>query len=308
MKSKERHKLQHNVLADWIGMSIESAKPYQNSILVVSLLMLLGVTAYFAWTRMSSASTTQAWTEVNAALGTADVAKLADVITGYPKTNAAYMAAKVLGDSQLAKGCSDLFVDKAIGNPELSKAIDNYSIVLAGSRISSLREQATFGLAQAREAQGELEPAAELYKQITTEWHDGAFAEAAAHRLEYLQQPNTKKFFDRFRDFNPRPAISSETGAGGEKPGAGPGSLPGEPPTAPPTSVKDLRLEGGKGSPPAPVAKPSSEEEAAARKAATEKAAAEKSTTEKASAKDAAHAAAPESKPSESKSPAKAGK
>jgi cell division septation protein DedD len=257
---------------------------------------------------MSSASTTQAWTEVNAALGTGDVAKLADVITGYPKTNAAYMAARVLGDSQLAKGCSDLFVDKHIANQELSKAIDNYSIALNGSRISSLREQATFGLAQAREAKGELEQAAELYKEITTQWHDGAFAEAAAHRLEYLQQPATKAFYDRFAQFNPRPALSSEPGAGGEKPGTGLNGLPGEPPTTPPTSVKDLKLEGGKGLPPASVTKPSSEEKPAAKKAAAEKPAAEKPTAEKASAKDSAHAAAPESKPSESKTPSQVGK
>jgi hypothetical protein len=200
-----------------------------------------------------------------------------------------------------------LFVDKPIANQELTKAIDNYSIALDGSRLSSLREQATFGLAQAREAKGELEQAVELYKEISTRWHDGAFAEAAAHRLEYLQQPTTKAFFDRFAQFNPRPALTSEPGAGGEKPGTGPNSLPGEPPTAPPASVKDLKLEGGKGLEPAPVAKPSSEEKPAAKKAAAEKAATEKPAAEKASAKDAAHAAAPESKPSESKSPAKAG-
>jgi hypothetical protein len=300
MKSKERHKLQHNVLADWIGKAIEWAKPYWSPILAGSLLVLLVLTAYFAWVRMSSASTTQAWTEVNTALVMEDVTKLQDVITHYPRTNAAYMAALVLGDSHLKKGCDDAFVDKTIANPELSKAIDDYSIVLEGSRVSSVREQATFGLAQAREAKGELEQAAELYKKITTDWRDGAFAEAAAHRLEYLQQPGTKAFFDRFDHYNPRPALSSEPGA--EKSGSGLNSLPGEPPITGPTSVKDLKLEGSKAQP-GPAANPSSEEKPAAKKAAAEKPPTAKPAAEKAAAKGAAPAA-----PAESKSPAKAAK
>jgi hypothetical protein len=255
MKSTERHKLQHNALADWIGKAITWAKPYRTPILLASLLVLFGLAAYYGWERMSSTSSKTAWTQVNTALLTGKVDDLSHVITEHPRTNAAYTAALLLGDSHLKKGCDDMFINKVIANPELSQAIDNYTIALEGSRISAVRERATFGLAQAREAKRELEQATELYTQITKQWPDGAFAEAAARRLEYLQQPSTKAFFDRFAQFNPGPALSGEPAAGGAKSGSGLDSIPSEPPTSPPTSVKDLKLEGGKGTQPAPAAK-----------------------------------------------------
>ena len=289
MKSKERHKLQHNVLADWIGKAIEWAKPYWSPILAGSLLVLLVLTAYFAWVRMSSASTTQAWTEVNTALVMEDVAKLQDVITHYPKTNAAYMAALVLGDSHLKKGCDDAFVDKTIANPELSKAIDDYSIVLEGSRVSSVREQATFGLAQGVRPRANWNRPSSCTRKSPPTGATARLRKPPRHRLEYLQQPGTKAFFDRFDHYNPRPALSSEPGA--EKSGSGLSSLPGEPPITGPTPVKDLKLEAGKAQP-GPAANPSSEEKPPTAKPAAEKAAAK------------ALACAP----AESKSPAKAAK
>ncbi len=264
MKSKERHKLQQNVLADWIGRTIQEAKPYRTPILLGSSLVVLGLAIYFAWVRISSASTTLAWTEVNTALVTGDDSKLPDVISHYPKTNAAYTAAVMLGDLQLRRGCDEAFVDKTLANQDLSKAIDNYTIALEGSRVSSLREQATFGLAQAREAQGELEQAVGLYKEITTRWPNGAYAEAAAHRLQYLDQPSTKAFFDRFAHFNPRPTLSAEPGAG--KLGSSLNVVPSEPPSAGTSSVKDLKLEGGKAGPSGAAAKAPNREKPATNK------------------------------------------
>ena len=41
MKSEERHKLQQNELADWLGRSYAVIKPYANAILAVVLLAVV---------------------------------------------------------------------------------------------------------------------------------------------------------------------------------------------------------------------------------------------------------------------------
>lgn len=262
MKSEERHKLQHNVLADWIAKSIKAVQPHLNSIAVGVLAVLLAVTGYYAWTKMSAASSQQSWDEFNAALGKSDVTMFTEVTTGFPKSKAAYAAALVAGDMHLAQGCEQLFTNKAVGNQELTKAVESYETVLAGSGESSLRERATYGLARAREAKGELDAAVELYQSITTKWAKGTYAVAAAKRMKDLKEPATKAFYDRFAKFNPKPAFSSDTG---DKP-AFDQSLPSEPG---PAAGGDIKFDGGKSITPTGGDKPAETKPADAKPAET---------------------------------------
>jgi predicted negative regulator of RcsB-dependent stress response len=242
MKSEERHRLQQNQLADWIGKTITSIKPYQNSILIVVLLVVVGMAAYTVWSRVSATENTQAWDELNAAMESGNIAKLAKVREDRPNTHVAHVAAVVEADYSLAEGCNSLFVSKAVANQKLAKAVELYRTVLDQSRNSSLLQRATFGLARAREAKGELERAMELYQEVSTKWPDGAFAVAAARRLDDLKRPATKRLYDRFAKFDPKPAYSSESGLPGQRPNFDMKSLPSDGPIPPINTTFDLKL------------------------------------------------------------------
>ena len=244
MKSEERHRLQQNQLADWIGKSITTIKPYQNSILIAVLLVVVGMVAYTVWSRVSATENTEAWDELNAALESGNMAKLAKVREDRPNTHAAHVAAVVEADYNLADGCNRLFSSKAVANQELAKAIELYRMILDQSRNSPLLQRATFGLARAREAKGDLERAMTLYQEVSTKWPDGAFAVAAARRLDDLKRPATQRLYDRFAKFDPKPAYSSESGLPGQRPSFDLNSLPIDGPSPPINTTFDLKLDG----------------------------------------------------------------
>ena len=241
MKSERRHELQHNALADWLAKSAETLKPYQNMALAAAVVVLVAVLGYTWWSRESAAQATQAWDELNAVLESGNVAKLAKVVEDYPNTNVAQMAAVMLADSYLGEGCARLFVNKATARDELNKAIRLYDSVRQESRVPSLLERATFGLARAKEAKGDLGPAERLYEDVATKWPSGAYAAAATQRLEDLKRPATKSLYDQFARFDPKPAFSAEPG---ERPSFDLNSLPSEGPTYMPETTYDLKLDG----------------------------------------------------------------
>jgi hypothetical protein len=292
MKSKERHKLQHNVLADWIAKGIAAAKPYQGFVLIAVLAIVLVAVGYSSWKRMASASTTDAWNELNTALAGDDISKLSDVVSNFPKTSAATVSALVLGDWHLLNGCNALFTDKATANKEFGEATTNYELVLSRSHISTERERATFGLARLHESKGELGQAVLLYKEILTKWPEGAFSKEAKSRVDDLDKPSIKEFYDQFAQFNPKPAVSPEGG----KVFSGIGDIPGEPPTSEPAAADAVKMEGSKdAAKPAADAAPAAEQKPAETAPAAEKPAAEAPKTEA----PKTDAPAPEAKPAE---------
>ena len=209
MKSERRHELQHNELADWLAKMGEAIRPHQNAILAGLVTVLIVVLGYTYWSRTSAARTTEAWDQVSAAIEGGKIDELAQVAEDYPNSYVGHMAAVVLADVRLAEGCNGLFTDNANARQDLTKAIHLYTIVRDRSRTPSLLERATFGLARARESKGELESAEKLYEEITSTWPEGTYTVAASERLEDLKRPATKKLYDDFRGFDPKPSFSS---------------------------------------------------------------------------------------------------
>lgn len=238
MKSERRHELQHNELAEWLAKTAEEIRPYQNLILTVVLVVLVAILGYTLWSRQSAAHASQAWDELSAAIASNDPAKIAKTMEDYPATTAASTAAVVLADSQLAQGCDQLFKSKALAQQELQKAIGLYQTVREESRLESLKERATFGLARAKEALGELEPAGELYQEIVTKWPKGTFTAASQQRLEDLKRPAIKTLYDDLRKFDPKPAFSGEPG---ERPKFDASNLPKEGAASMPEIAKDQK-------------------------------------------------------------------
>ncbi len=138
MKSERRHELQHNVLADWLANTAETLKPYQNLILAVATVAVIGVAVYTWWSREAASRTAQSWDELSAALESGKPEDLAKVIENHPGTIIADMAALVSADAHLAQGCNALFVNKAEAQNELNKAIESYTLVRQHSHVPAL--------------------------------------------------------------------------------------------------------------------------------------------------------------------------
>ncbi|HUU21605.1 MAG TPA: hypothetical protein VM389_03635, partial [Phycisphaerae bacterium] len=140
----------------------------------------------------------------------------------------------------------ELFNTKVSAREELRKAEKRFRVVLDGGkvldegkefdkcRIDSIRERATFGLAQTSETAGDLEKAMESwsspalkesgqkpdrgYRGVLNLWPTGTYAAMAQKRLEDLQRPSTRIFYDDFAKWEPRPPLADEPGV----PGVGP--------------------------------------------------------------------------------------
>ncbi len=210
MKSERRHELQHNELAEWLVQTGRNIQPYQNIVLAVAVAILVAVAGYKLWARQSAATDAEAWNMFNMAIDRGDLPALADVMAKYPNSVVGNTAAVVLGDSHLAGGCARLFVNKASAREELNRAADLYKAVREQCQTPSLLERATFGLARATEAKGDLPAAEKLYQEVGEKWPNGAYAAAAAGRLADLKRPATKLFYDEFARFDPKPAFSDE--------------------------------------------------------------------------------------------------
>jgi tetratricopeptide (TPR) repeat protein len=255
MKGERRHELQRNELADWLGKVLGTIKPYQNAILALVLLMLVATVAYSWWVRQSSGKQVQGWDAFQAALwrlsqGDASPTDFEDIASQHADTDVGRWARVMAADLHLAFGCDMLFVNKGKANQELRQAEDDYLKILAAQGSSSeLRERATFGLARARESQGNLQKATELYQEVDRNWPGGAYATAAASRLEDLKRADTKQLYDQFAKFDPQPVSSSEPGAAGQRPAFDLNSLPEGGPVVKPELPK-LEEKGAKGGQP----------------------------------------------------------
>lgn len=225
MKGEERHRLETNALADWLGTTIEGIKPYRNAILACIVLVAV-CSGVYAWhSRQSAEQSALAWDDLYQAMSTGEAVdpdaiseNLGDIIKKYPGTRVAHTAAVIVADQDLGAGCNELFINKGNANVRLNSAVEHYLKVLKESDEPMLRQRATFGLARARESLGDLGKAAESYSEVTKNWPRGAFADMARQRLADLKKPSTKAFYDAFAKFVPKPAPSEGPGVPGKRP------------------------------------------------------------------------------------------
>lgn len=215
MKSEERHKLHENALAKWLIGVVESVAPYTNAILAVVLLVVVVFGVWRWWQSQSAHAAANAWDDLYSAIASNDTGALDQIVEQNRGADVAYWAAILAADMHIASGCQDLFSNKATAGQDLRKAVDKYMMVRNESRVPMLRERATYGLAKAyealagtRQSEGELAKAIQHYEEVVKNWPKGTYAGAAAQRLEDLQNPETKKFYDRFAQHDPKPAFT----------------------------------------------------------------------------------------------------
>jgi len=226
MKSERRHELEQNELADWLGDFLVTVKPYLNTILAAVVAVVLVTVGYAWWVRHAEANAANSWNDFFAAMGTGEITDFDKVAEDHPGTQVAQWARVISADLHLNLGCDQLFKSRVAAQDELRQAVEGYLAVLETSRVSEIRQRATYGLARAYESQGNLDKAAQSYNDLKRNWPEGAFATAAERRLEDIKSPATEKFYDRFATFNPRPSASEGSGAADQRPAFDLNSLP----------------------------------------------------------------------------------
>ena len=118
---------------------------------------------------------------------------LHDVAEQYGGSTVSEWSRLTLADWQLDGGTNRLLVDRTLARDQLREAIEKYqAVILQAIRQHDLLERATYGLARAQEAYGELDKAREeLSIELATTWPESPFAATAKARAEILEsQPD----------------------------------------------------------------------------------------------------------------------
>ncbi len=240
MKSKRRHELQTNELADRLGHVIERIRPFTTLIMLVVLGIVIILAAGYYLSARQTAKQGQAWQFFMDA-GTdpqRDISdQFAEVSDDFSGTTAGLWAAQTAGDLELARGIRNLFIDRAMADTSLTQARRHFREVLDSSESAKypmLLRRARFALAQTHEALGELDDAKKLYAQVVNDAADNAVGAAAKQRIERLDEPKTESFYNWFTRQKPvPPAATGGTSSPLDdllgSPGAGLDDLPDSP-------------------------------------------------------------------------------
>ncbi len=200
MKTERRHQLQTNQLADQLGKTIESTKPYLKWIGIgVAAAIVLVLTVTFISHRQNVA-TGNAWAEYIQALSETDrQLALQDVATVYPGTAAATWAELAKADLNLGQGCQSIYQNKEEAEKLLNEAIEGYkSIVGSSPRDTFTAQRAQFGLGTAYETLGRLKEAREAYEEVLKRGETTAVARLAKEHLDLLKSDEVQAFYDWF--------------------------------------------------------------------------------------------------------------
>lgn len=239
MKSERRHELEENLLANWLISVFQKIRPYGNLIFGGVILILLVVVVYGWLSRRGMEKAEQAWDAVltNMAIAREDPGVLERVAEEYSSAEAGQWAALLAAEAYLAKACDALFYNKTEAREYLNDSRKLFERLLQESRNEVIRQRATFGLARADEAAGDLDKAMESwsspsakqagkkadrgYKGLLNVWPNSAYAEVAKDRLEELQRYQIKKFYDDFMRWEPSATSGSAEAGPPSKPAIG---------------------------------------------------------------------------------------
>ena len=218
MKTERRHELQTNVLASKLAHWTESARPYGRAMLagIIALIVAIIVWGYVA--TQNSRQVSEGWNDYFMAVGVRDEQRLQDVAEQYSGTVVADWARLTLADWELDNGTNRLLVDRTLAREQLRDAADEYNSLLLSAGSGTIAERATYGLARAHEAAGELEKARSEYRSLAQKWPDSPFAATSEARAKDLEALPTKQFYDWIARYEPPKALSAEPGTPGARP------------------------------------------------------------------------------------------
>ncbi len=212
MKTERRHELQHNELADWLGVTLAKVQPYSKVLLGIAILLGAGAFASTYLGGQNKQADEAAWAAYFRALDSGDLASFGDMATNYPGTSAAAWAQVATGDVKLATSLREFFADRAKAKEELTKAREAYEGALKSANGNEMLEQrARFGLAQSLESLGELDQAISQLDEIVKRWPTSPVGVSANSRLQQLRNPQTKEWYTWFAEQKPAKSPLSDS-------------------------------------------------------------------------------------------------
>lgn len=267
MKTKRRHELQTNILADWLGRQIELVRPYAKWILGAAIAVaVIGTAAWYMKTTQSQRSEA-AWGDYFDALMERDSNRLRAVAEDHAGTPAALWAQQSAADLELGRGIDSLFSDRKEAQTALERARDGYEAVAeSASDYPLLKYRALWGLGVAyeslagarsgavttpsadeqqrilRDVQNYLEQAEGYYRQVAENAPEASLREMATERLDALTRDlSAEAWYAWFAQQTPTPPGAMR---GGDMPLP---SLPSEGGTLP--GLPDLGIPLNSGAP-----------------------------------------------------------
>ncbi len=211
MKSKRRHELQTNELADRLGVWIEQLRPHLTLILIVVAGFVAIVAAWYYLAASREYEQAQAWRsymDAGADPQSNAVSELSAVADRYSDTLAGLWAAQTAADLEMASGIRLLFQDRAKAETSLSEAEKSYRAILENEladRSPMLLRRARLGLAETLEATGQLEEARKHYQAVVDTDKSSAIGQLAQQRLTHLNEKETKEWYNWFSRQKPVP-------------------------------------------------------------------------------------------------------
>ncbi len=211
MKSKRRHELRTNELADQLGQWIEQVRPYTTVLLAAVLGVVLILAGWYYLTAHRAQTLAEGWRSLMSAGANPQanvVEELSRVADQFENSPAGLWAALSAADMEGAQGVGLLFSDRAGAETSLNQAKSRYREVLANPRAEKdpmLLHRAQFGLAQVCEAQSELEEAVKQYTLVSTGVAKTTLGEIAQKRAKRLEDAEAKKWYHWFANQRPVP-------------------------------------------------------------------------------------------------------
>ncbi len=235
MKSEERHRLEQNALADWLGRVMLTLRPYSTLILTAAVVAAMVFGAASWWVRSSAQGNEAAWDSFYTALGNAtnsgDPRPLKQLVDRYRGTAVGFWAAVVASEIHLARGTAEILTNRADAIAEIKNAQEGFSLVADECRDPRLRERALYGRARSYEAlagtgdvAGHLDRAAADYEQVLALNTGSVYAKFAEQRLKELRRPLVKEFYQKLAAYQP-PAQPQAPAAPGTGAGSGSGTF-----------------------------------------------------------------------------------
>lgn len=218
MKTERRHELQTNVLASSLSKGIEAVKPYSRAVLAVAIALVVGL---FAWMYLSTQGTRRSeegWTDYFQALDERNLELMQGVAQEFSGSIVGHWARLTSADWLLDDGTNRLMTDRIKARDHLQESREEYAGLLLDASEDTIQQRATYGLARADEALGELEKARAEYRTLAEKWPEGPFHAAALARASDLDQMGTKQFYDWLARYEPPPPMANQPGTPGAKP------------------------------------------------------------------------------------------
>jgi len=213
MKSKRRHELQTNELADWLGRQAKQVGPYTKYI-VGGVLAAVGL--WIIVTIIVGRGQAQKEGEMAALFEAFDakplnrIKELERVATENPDSVAGDWARLVEADLKLIDGAQQLFsANKSLARDKISGVVKVYESLEQKAAAEFIRVRAAYQLALAYESLSRVDDAIKQLEKVVETWPESYEAELAEGRLAKLRGGIAERVYGAFDSFVYKPPETS---------------------------------------------------------------------------------------------------